>query len=393
VPTDTRVRRARAAWWNHPAARALAYQALAIGGVIALAWYLIDNTLANLATRRIATGFDFLGREAGFAISEHLIDYSAEDSYARAYVVGLLNTLSVSVLGIVLATIIGVLVGIARLSSNFLVARLATAYVETLRNVPLLLQLMVWYGLLIALPGPRQALEPIAGVFLTGRGLYYPVLAAQPALGAMLALAALGALAALALYRYSRNRQLQTGAPLPLLWPAVVGSVLVPPLIAYLGAGEPLTLDRPELTGFNFTGGGALSPEFAAMLFGLVTYTATFIAEVVRAGILAVSRGQWEAARALGLQPGRTLKLVVLPQALRVIVPPLTNQYLNLTKNSSLAVGIGYPDLVSVANTTINQTGQAIEGITLMMAVYLTLSLAISLSMNWYDARPGRESR
>lgn len=393
MPANSGARHVPGAWWNHPAARALAYQLLAISGVVALAWYLIDNTLANLATRRIATGFDFLWREAGFAISEHSIDYSAEDFYARAYLVGILNTFSVSAIGIVLATVLGVLIGVGRLSSNFLVARLATIYVEALRNVPLLLQLMVWYGLLISLPGPRQAFEPVTGVFLTGRGLFFPVLARNPAQGWMLALGLVGAVAALVLYRWSRARQAATGAGLPALWLAIAALIAVPPFAAYLALGAPLALDRPVLTGFNFSGGRALSPEFAALLFGLSTYTSTFIAEVVRAGIQSVSRGQWEAARAMGLARGPTLRLVVLPQALRVIVPPLTNQYLNLTKNSSLAVAIGYPDLVSVANTTINQTGQAIEGVALMMAVFLTLSLAISLLMNWYNARPGRDLR
>jgi len=259
--------------------------------------------------------------------------------------------------------------------------------------VPLLLQLMVWYGLLIALPGPRQALEPFPGVFLSGRGLTFPTPAPHPVLGWMAALCAVGVLAAIGLHRWSRARQEVTGEPWPFLWPTIAVLVVMPPAVAYLVSGAPLVLERPALSGFNFSGGGLLTPEFAALLFGLVTYTATFIAEVVRAGILAVAHGQWEAARALGLSPGRTLRQVVLPQALRVIVPPLTNQYLNLTKNSSLAVGIGYPDLVSVANTAINQTGQAIEGITLMMAVYLSLSLAISLFMNWYDARPGRSER
>ncbi len=292
--------------------------------VVALGWFVISNTAANLAARHIASGFGFLPREAGFEIGESFfLRYSAADSYGRALVVGLINTLSVAALGIALATALGGAIGLARLARNALLRALAAAYVEFLRNVPLLVQLFFWYALITeALPGPRQALQPLPGVFLSNRGIFFPV----------------------------------------------PGSV-------------------PELGGFNFAGGAALSPEFAALLIGLATYTAAFIAEIVRAGILAIERGQLDAAYALGLTRWQVTRLVVLPQALRVIVPPLTSQYLNLTKNSSLAVAIGYPDLVSIANTTINQTGQAIEGVGIIMAVYLTVSLSISAFMNWYNAR------
>ena len=292
--------------------------------LLALGWFVISNTVANLEARRIASGFGFLGREAGFEIGESFfLRYSAGDSYGRALIVGVTNTLAVAAIGVLLATVSGAAIGLARLARNALLRALAAAYVEFLRNVPLLVQLFFWYALITeALPGPREALSPLPGVFLTNRGIFFPV----------------------------------------------PGSV-------------------PELSGFNFAGGAALSPEFAALLIGLATYTAAFIAEIVRAGILAIERGQLDAAHALGLTRWQVMRLVVLPQALRVIVPPLTSQYLNLTKNSSLAVAIGYPDLVSIANTAINQTGQAIEGVAIIMAVYLTVSLSISAFMNWYNAR------
>ncbi len=376
----------KTAWWNDRNVRAVIYQIVAIVAVLAVGWYLVSNTLANLAARNIATGFGFMQREAGFAISETLVDYSPADTYARAFLVGLLNTLQVAAIGIVLATIIGTVIGIARLSSNWLVARLATVYVEVIRNIPLLLQLLFWYGLLIALPHPRQSLNPLPGVFLSNRGLLFPTFVPHPVHAWMGALLVAGIGLAFLYYRWGKRRQAATGLPFPLLLP-VLGCLLVPPLLAFPVAGLPLNLSVPELKGFNFVGGGEVSPEFTALLVGLVSYTAAFIAEAVRAGIQAVAHGQTEAARALGLKPGLVLRLVVLPQALRVIIPPVTNQYLNLTKNSSLAVGIGYPDLVSIANTSINQTGQAIEGVAVMMGVYLAISLAISAFMNWYNKR------
>jgi general L-amino acid transport system permease protein len=304
--------------------RRLAYQAAAIVVAFLIAWYLVHNTLVNLEERRIASGFAFLGREAGFEIGESaFLRYGAADSYLRALLVGLTNTLQVALIGIVLATLVGTAVGLFRLSKNLLLRSLAGVYVEFIRNSPLLVQLFFWYTVIAeVLPSPREALQPLPGVFLTNRGIFFP-------------------------------------AP---------GSV-------------------PVLEGFNFSGGMVLTPEFAALLIGLSIYTAAFIAEIVRAGVLAIRRGQWEAAHAIGLTRGQALRHVILPQALRVIVPPLASQYLNLTKNSSLAVAIGYPDLVSIANTTINQTGQAIEGVAIIMAVYLTISLSISAFMNWYNAR------
>ncbi|MGE3161291.1 MAG: amino acid ABC transporter permease [Burkholderiales bacterium] len=369
-------------------ARALVPQLVLVAAVALALWYLASNTAANLEARRIASGFGFLWREAGFAIGEApFLSYSAADSYARAILVGLINTFRVALVGIVLATALGTLVGLARLSRNWLLARLAAGYVEVVRNVPLLVQLFFLYALITEnLPGPRAALEPLPGVFLSNRGIAFPLLAAHP-VHAWLALALLAGLAfAWGIGRWARARQARTGQPFPALT-AGAAATLGLPLALFLAAGAPLALERPALQGFNFAGGGALSPEFAALLGGLTLYTAAFIAEIVRAGVLAVDRGQFEAAYSLGLPPRRTMRLVILPQALRVIVPPLTSQYLNLTKNSSLAVAIGYPDLVSIANTTMNQTGQAIEGIAIIMAVYLTISLSISALMNWYNRR------
>jgi len=377
---------ARRLSWNDPGVRALVYQAAALGAVGLVVWFLVSNTLANLAARNIATGFGFLSREAGFAIGENLIDYSPSSSYGRAILVGLVNTLRVAALGIVVATILGTLIGIARLSKNWLVGKLAAIYVEVMRNVPLLLQLFFWYALITEnMPGPRQAANPMPGVFISNRGLKLPGLEGD-ALDWMLAGLAVAIVAIVALGHWAGRRQEATGKVFP-LGRAALALIVACPLLGWLASGGSLALDMPELRGFNFVGGITLTPEFAALLAGLVIYTSAFIAEVVRSGIQAVNLGQWEAAGSLGLRRGLVLRLVVLPQALRVIVPPMTSQYLNLTKNSSLAVAIGYPDIVSVVNTTLNQTGQAIEGILIIMAAYLTVSLSISLFMNWYNKR------
>jgi general L-amino acid transport system permease protein len=370
---------------NNPDVRAILYQILVVGIVGFVVWYLISNTMQNLETRKIATGFEFLGREAGLPIGEHLIEYSPADTYARALFVGLLNTLRVAILGIILATILGTLIGVARLSRNWLVAQTARIYVEVMRNMPLLLQLLFWWTLFRDLfPGPRDALSPIAGVFLSNRGIKTPILMWEQAHTFVLIAMLIGVVATFLLNRWARQRQALTGQQFPILR-AALGLIVGIPLLVFLALGAPLALERPVLRGFNFVGGATLTPEFAALLIGLVTYTAAFIAEIVRSGILAVSHGQTEAALAVGLKRSLVLRLVVLPQALRVIVPPTTSQYLNITKNSSLAVAIGYPDIVSIANTTLNQTGQAIEGIAIIMAVYLTISLSISLFMNWYN--------
>ena len=366
-------------------ARNLFFQLLAVGLTVALIAWLAINAADNLERRGISTGFGFLDREAGMEIGESLIAYDPSASYGRAFVVGLFNTLRVALIGIALASAVGLVVGLARLSRNWLIGRLAAIYVETLRNVPLLLQLFFWYALITeAAPLPREALNPLPGVFLSARGLQIPALVADPAHAWALAAFAAGAAGLWGWLRWARAKRERTGAAPP-AWPAAVGLLVVLPALALAASGRPIGVEFPELQRFNFRGGTALTPEFSALLLGLTLYTASFIAEIVRSGIQAIPRGQWEAARALGLKPGRVLKDVVLPQALRVIIPPLTSQYLNLTKNSSLAVAIAYPDLVSIANVTINQTGQAIECIAIIMAVYLTVSLAISLAMNLYN--------
>jgi general L-amino acid transport system permease protein len=369
-------------------ARAVAAQLALLAAVAFVVWYLASNTVQNLEARKIASGFGFLSREAGFEIGEApFLAYSAADSYARAILIGLINTFRVALIGVVLATVIGTVVGLARLSHNWLLAKLAAGYVELLRNVPLLVQLFFLYAVITEnLPGPRQALEPLRGVFLSNRGIAFPVLEPHAVHAWMGAALAAGVVLAWLAARWGSRRQARTGQPFPAL---TTGAALVLglPLAVFLAAGAPLALARPVLQGFNFAGGAGLTPEFAALTGGLTLYTAAFIAEIVRAGVLSVDRGQSEAAYSLGLSRRRTTRLVILPQALRVIVPPLTSQYLNLTKNSSLAVAIGYPDLVSIANTTMNQTGQAIEGIAIIMAVYLTISLSISALMNGYNKR------
>jgi general L-amino acid transport system permease protein len=368
-------------------ARNLLYQVLLLAAVVGIGWWLVSNTLHNLEARKIQTGFGFLSREAGFEIAETHVEYQPSDSYYRAFLVGIVNTLLVAAIGVVLATVLGTLIGIARLSPNWLLAKLASGYVEVMRNVPLLLQLFVWYGLFTELlPPVREAIDFGGLAFLSQRGLRYawpaPHVAWTAAGWAMLA----GVALAFAWRARARAIQRATGRQLPIGLPALA-LVLGLPAIAWAVSGAPTAIEVPELAGFDFQGGKVMSPEFSALVIGLSTYTAAFIAEVVRAGILAVDRGQGEAAMALGLSPGQRLRLVTLPQALRVIIPPMTSQYLNLAKNSSLAVAIGYPDLVAIANTTMNQTGQAIEAIAILMAVYLTISLAISLFMNWYNDR------
>jgi general L-amino acid transport system permease protein len=376
---------ARPAPWRDPKIRAIAYQVVFVAAVVGFAAFLLHNMLSNISRQNIATGFGFLHKEAAFGIGESLVAYSPADTYARAFLVGLTNTLYVAALGIVLATTVGTLMGLARLSSNWLIAKLAQIYVETFRNIPLLLQLFFWWQLLsTAAPAPRQAWQILPDVFVSNRGVVFPVPAASPAYGWMGIAAVIGVLLVIALRRWAAARQAETGKQFPTGWVGL-GLVLGPPLIVFFSFGAPFALNVPALRGFNFSGGSSVSPEFAALLLGLVIYTGTFIAEIVRAGIMAVSWGQSEAAMALGLKPGERMRFVVLPQALRVIIPPMTSQYLSLTKNSSLAVAIGYPDLVSIANTTMNQTGQAVEGIMMIMAVYLCISLAISLAMNVYN--------
>jgi general L-amino acid transport system permease protein len=367
--------------------RGIIWQVLLLLAVGLGGWYLFSNTQTNLARSNIQVGFDFLGREAGFEIAESLIGYSATDTYGRAFLVGVGNTLYVAFIGIILSTILGTVVGIARLSQNWLVRKLASAYVEVMRNIPLLLQLFAWYVFFTELlPGVRQSINIGGLAFLSQRGLRFAWPVDHPAF-LYAGIALLAGIVAFLFYRsLARKRQQETGKQLPLALPAL-GLILGLPVIAWLVGGAPTELEIPKLSGFDMRGGKIISPEFAALLIGLTTYTAAFIAEVVRGGILAVDKGQTEAAEALGLTSSQRLRLVTLPQALRVIIPPMTSQYLNLTKNSSLAVAIGYPDLVSVANTSMNQTGQAIEAIAILMAVYLVISLLIAVLMNIYNSR------
>jgi general L-amino acid transport system permease protein len=377
---------AQASFFYRPEVRQAIYQIVTVVVIVLLFWILITNTAANLARQNIASGFGFIDRTAGFDVSQHLIPFDNSMTYGRAFLVGLLNTLLVAGLGIVLATVLGFIIGIARLSTNWLVARLATVYVEIVRNVPLLLQLFFWYfAVLKSLPPPRQSATLPAGGFLNVRGLYLPAPVPEAGFGiVMLALLA-GVIASIAVYLVARRRQALTGQRLPVLWITLALVVLLP-LGVYIVMGRPLGWDYPELKGFNFQGGMVLQPEFTALLLGLSIYTASFIAEIVRAGIMGVSKGQKEAARAMGLSNGQMLRLVVIPQAMRIIIPPLTSQFLNLTKNSSLAVAIGYPDLVSVwSGTVLNQTGQAVEVILVTMGVFLTLSLITSGFMNWFN--------
>ena len=379
--------------WRSQAFRGVVYQVLAVSVIALVAWFLTSNTLTNLRVRGIQSGFDFLSQPAGFGIGETVIEFDSSNPYWKAFVVGLTNTVRVAIIGILIATVMGALIGIGRLSRNFLLRGVCTAYVELFRNIPVLLQLLMWYLLLNELlPPVIDALHPAPGIYLSKGGLAFPVPVWAPGFG-LIAAGALAGVTLAWLYRRWANAQfVLTGRARPMLWPAL--AIFVVGIVGgWLAAGTPTALDMPEKTQFNVAGGGAVTPEFLALTLGLAIYTAAFIAEIVRSGIQAVPWGQIEAASSLGLTRNRQLKLVLLPQAMRVIIPPLTNQYLNLTKNSSLAVAIGYPDLVSISNTTLNQTGRAVECITIIMAVYLTLSLSTAALMNWYNARAAIKER
>ncbi len=391
VPDDSATTVAQRAekipFWLDPNKRAVIYQIGVICTVGLLAYYLVSNVLENLAKQSIATGWGFIHKEASFEIGESLIPYSAANTYGRALLVGALNTLKVAFIGIIITIVLGTIVGVARLSTNWLVSKLASIYIEVMQDIPVLLQLFFWYAIFYeTLPSPRQALNPVTGLFLCNRGVVFAVPQAHPAHKYILLAFVISCVLVYCMRRWARNRQARTGLPFP-VFRVGLGIIIGIPLMVWLVSGAPLEMDVPELVGFNFQGGLTLSPEFIALLLGLVLYTAAFVAEVVRAGIQAVSKGQREAALSIGLKPNQVLQLVILPQALRVIIPPLTSQMLNLTKNSSLAVAIGFPDFVSVANTTINQTGQSIEGVALIMAVYLIFSLSTSAFMNWYNKK------
>ncbi|MCP3394964.1 ABC transporter permease subunit [Bradyrhizobium sp. CCGB12] len=371
---------------SNVAVRRFAWQALAAVALFGGVFWLASNLQHNLAARNISSGFGFLTREAGLPIAEHLIAYTPADSYFRALLVGTLNTLWVAFWSIILATILGTAIGVARISKNWLLAKLASIYVDLFRDVPLLLQLFLWYTILQKLPPVRQALNPIAGVFLSNRGLSFPVVDWQAAHSWILLAFVIGLLATTLYAKRASRKQLEDGRARS-FWPVVITLLVIIPLVVGLSLGASVIIDIPQPKGFNIRGGITVSPEFFALLVGLVVYNAAFIAEIVRSGLVSVGRGQQEAARALGLHPKSILTWIVFPQALRVIVPPLTSQYLNVTKGSSLAVAIGYQDIVSIATTSMNQTGQSIELVGIIMAVYLTISLSISLMMNVYNAR------
>ena len=385
---EFRLRRAlggRAGWSGFVA------QLLFVAALLWLGYEIIANAQANLAAQGKTPGFGFLTNNAGFDVSQNLIPYQGSDSYVRVFFVGLLNTLVVAVVGIFFATILGFLIALGRLSPNWLLSKIAGGYVELIRNLPLLFQLLFWYkAVLTVLPNPRQSYSVFDYAFLSNRGLVIPKAIESVGFLPFLVAAIIAIVAAFLLRNYARKELFQNGRKIT-IWPYVLGGLIGLPLLAMLIFGKPFTLEYPVLRGFNFAGGSRLIPEFVALALALSTYTAAFIAEIVRAGIISVHKGQMEAGSSLGLSRGQTLRMIVVPQAMRVILPPLTNQYLNLTKNSSLAVAIGYPDLVSVfAGTTLSQTGQAIEIISITMGVYLLISLVTSAIMSFYGWRLDR---
>lgn len=378
----------RTYWFNNPKLRAVVFQIVLLAIVVLIILTGAWNAVENLARQGRSLGLDFLGRTASFDIGQTPIEYTSLSTNGRALLVGITNTLIVAALGIVLATVLGFIIGVARLSSNWIIAKLAMVYIEVVRNIPLLLQLLFWYGAVLKpLPGVRQSITFGESIFLNNRGIFFP--AAMPQAGAGLVGGALlvGVLGAIGFTVWGRRKQMETGKRPPVL---LVNLALIVglPLLAFFGTGMPFAMDYPKVGGFNVNGGFRLQPEFVALLLGLTIYTAAFIAETVRSGIRGVPHGQTEASGALGLRSGHNLRLVVIPQAMRIIVPPLASQYLNLTKNSSLAVAIGYPDLVQVfSGTVLNNTNQAIECIGITMAVYLIISLSIAGFMNWFNKR------
>ncbi len=385
---DSELKPSKPAIWNDPKYRALFFQILLVLGLGYFIVSIVNNTLSNMESRGISTGFAFLSEPSGFGILQSLIEFDESHTYGRTFFVGLLNTLLVSGLGILFATILGFIMGVARLSNNWIVAKVATVYIEIFRNIPLLLQIFFWYfAVLAALPGVRQSMSLGAGIEFNNRGLYVPSPVPGDGFSVVFWLFIIGIIATVFLARWASKRQELTGQQFPVFFSSL-GLIFGLPLIVFLILGSPLSWDYPVLKGFNFQGGVSIIPELLALLLALTIYTGTFIAETVRAGINAVSHGQTEAAMALGLTRGKTMRLIIIPQAMRVIIPPLTSQYLNLAKNSSLATAIGYPDIVAVfMGTTLNQTGQAVEITMMTMAVYLTISLTISMFMNWFNKR------
>lgn len=379
--------RTSVAWWRDERKRGLIWQIVVIAILCLGLWYVIQNMMDNLRAMGVPLGLDFLQAPAGFAISFSMIPTDLNSSIGRLIFAGMLNTLLASAISIVLATIIGLVVGICRLSKNYLIARLATVYVEALRNVPLLVQLLLWYVAILQLfPNVRQAISVFDLMFMSKRGVNVP----KPILGddfGIVAIALLiGIAIAIGVARWARQRQMATGQQFPKGWVGL-GIIVGLPLAVSLALGNPVTWDVPELKGFNFQGGLVLQPELTALVLGMSMYTASFIAEIVRGGILAITHGQTEAAYALGLRPGTTLRLVIIPQSLRIIVPPMTSQYLNVVKNTTLAGAIAYPDLFSIIGTSLNQTGRPVENIAIMMVFFLVISILISLFMNWYNKR------
>ena len=374
--------------WTSERSRSLVIQIFALVALLLTLGWIVNNTIQNLENLGVETGYGFLGHPASYDINQRLIEYSSRSTHARAALVGFLNTVLVAVTGIILATILGFLIGILRLSSNVLVSGLMTSYIEFTRNVPVLLHILLWYGIVVhVLPHPREAIEPISGFFLSNRGFYLP----RPIFDDfawVIPASLIATLVGVYLFaRHARRVQELTGRIYPVL-PISLAAIVTVPVITYLLAGSPINLDWPELKGFNYRGGVALKPEFFALWFALSIYTAAFIAEIVRSGIVAVSHGQTEAAYSLGIKPGWTMRLVIIPQALRVIVPPLISQYLNLTKNSSLAIAVGYMDVTAtIGRISLNQTGRALECMSILLTIYLLLSLLISAFMNWYNKR------
>ena len=372
--------------WTDERYRGILFQFLVVLGLAAFIAFIVSNTVANLQRAGLSSGYDFLGNPAFFDINQRLIDYSSQSSYARALVVGLLNTILVSCMGIVAATLIGFSAGVMRLSKNWLLSQLVTAYVEITRNVPVLLQIIFWWAILTGLPKVRDSLSLGDSFFLNNRGIRMPAPILESGFGWVFGAFIAGAIATFIVGKWAKRRQDETGQTFPVLW---LGLALIIglPVVVHLILGQPLSWDVPARTRFNFAGGFNVTPELIALWFALSTYTGAFISENVRSGILAVSKGQSEAAFALGLRPNQTMRLIVIPQALRVIIPPLTSQYLNLTKNSSLAIAIGYQDLVSIGGTILNISGRSLEVVGIWMAVYLSLSLLTSGFMNWYNKR------